>query len=87
MKAFMKSIEINFRYWGDMVVANVFQEEDYRGVVYPIKLNGYYFFTLRYTEKNEWMIVKERNGITPSIDKELLNRILKPLETKLNYAA
>ncbi len=87
MKSFMKSIEINFRYWGDMVVANVFQEEDYRGVVYPIKLNGYYFFTLRYTEKNEWMIVKERNGITPSIDKELLNRILKPLETKLNYAA
>jgi hypothetical protein len=87
MKAFMKSIEINFRYWGDMVVANVFQEEDYRGVVYPINLNGYYFFTLRYTEKNEWMVVKERDGITPSIDKELLNRILKPLETKLNYAA
>jgi len=87
MKVFMKSIEINFRYWGDVVVANVFQEEDYRGVVYPIKLNGYYFFTLRYTEKNEWMVVKERNGIRPSIDKELLSRILKPLETQLHYAA
>jgi hypothetical protein len=87
MKAFMKSIEINFRYWGDVVVANVFQEEDYRGVVYPIKLNGCYFFTLRYTEKNEWMVVKERNGIRPSIDKELLSRILKPLETQLHYAA
>ncbi|HMC86235.1 MAG TPA: hypothetical protein VKI61_11950 [Chitinophagaceae bacterium] len=87
MKVFMKSIEINFRYWGDVVVANVFQEEDYRGVVYPIKLNGYYFFTLRYTEKNEWLVVKERNGIRPSIDKELLSRILKPLETQLHYAA
>lgn len=87
MKVFMKSIEINFRYWGDVVVANVFQEEDYRGVVYPIKLNGYYFFTLRYTEKNEWMVVKERNGIRPSIDKELLSRILKPMETQLHYAA
>lgn len=87
MNAFMKSIEINFRYWGDVVKANVFQEEDYRGVVYPIKLNGYYFFTLRYTERNEWMIMKENNGITPAIDKELLSRILKPLETKLNYAA
>jgi hypothetical protein len=87
MKVFMKSIEINFRYWGDVVVANVFQEEDYSGVVYPIKLNGYYFFTLRYTEKNEWLVVKERNGIRPSIDKELLSRILKPLETQLHYAA
>jgi hypothetical protein len=87
MNSFMKSIEINFRYWGDVVKADVFQEEDNRGVVYPIKLNGYYFFTLRYTEQNEWTIVKERNGITPSIDKELLSRILKPLETQLNYAA
>ncbi|MEO5681619.1 MAG: hypothetical protein ABIQ88_03205 [Chitinophagaceae bacterium] len=87
MRWFMKSIEINFRYWGDMVKANVFQEEDYRGVVYPIKLNGYYFFTLRYTEKNEWMVLKEKDGVTPSVDKELLNRILKPLETKLRYAA
>lgn len=87
MNSFMKSIEINFRYWGDVVKANVFQEEDYRGVVYPIKLNGYYFFTLHYTERNEWMIMKENNGITPAIDKELLNRIVKPLETKLNYAA
>jgi hypothetical protein len=87
MKWFMKSIEIKFRYWGDMVKASVFQQEDARGVVYPIKLNGDYFFTLRYDEKNEWMIVKEKNGITPRVDKELLNRILKPLETKLNYAA
>jgi hypothetical protein len=87
MNVFMKSIEINFRYWGDTVKANVFREEDYRGVVYPIKLNGYYFFTLRYTEKDEWMVLKENNGTTPAIDKELLNRILKPLETKLNYAA
>lgn len=87
MKSFIKSIEINFRYWGDIIKADVVQEEDNLGVVYPIKLNGHYFFTLRYTEKNEWAIVKERNGITPSIDKELLNRILKPLETQLNYAA
>ncbi len=87
MKSFMRSIEINFRYWGDTVKANIFQEEDYRGVIYPIKLNGYYFFTIHYTEKNEWMVMKERDGITPAIDKELLNRILKPLETKLNYAA
>lgn len=87
MRSFMKSIEISFRYWGDMVKASVFQEEDNRGVVYPIKLNGYYFFTLRYTEKNEWTVLKENDGNTPSVDKELLNRILRPLETKLNYAA
>jgi|GEM_PF-793804 len=87
MRSFIKSIEISFRYWGDMVKASVFQEEDNRGVVYPIKLNGYYFFTLRYTEKNEWTVLRENNGITPSIDKELLNRILRPLENKLHYAA
>ncbi|GAC1449875.1 MAG: hypothetical protein NVSMB7_11980 [Chitinophagaceae bacterium] len=87
MMLFMKSIEINFRYWGDTVKASIFQQEDYRGVVYPIKLSGDYFFTLRYTEKNEWTILKENSGITPAIDKELLNRILKPLETKLNHAA
>jgi hypothetical protein len=87
MRSFIKSIEINFRYWGDMVKASVFQEEDNRGVVYPIKLNGYYFFTLRYTEKNEWTVLKENDGNTPAIDKELLNRILRPLETKLHYAA
>jgi len=87
MRSFIKSIEISFRYWGDMVKASVFQEEDNRGVVYPIKLNGYYFFTLRYTEKNEWTVLKENDGNTPAIDKELLNRILRPLETKLHYAA
>ena len=83
----MKSIEITFRYWGDLVKANVFQKEDARGVVYPIELNGDYFFTLRYNEQNQWMIEKEKNGITPRIDKELLSRILKPLESKLKYAA
>ena len=87
MKWFMKSIEIKFRYWGDMVKANVFEEEDARGVVYPIKLNGDYIFTLRYDAQHEWMIEKEKNGITPRIDKELLNRIVKPLETKLRFAA
>jgi hypothetical protein len=87
MKSFAKSIEINFRYWGDVVKANVVQKEDNSGVIYPITLNGYYFFTVRYTEKNEWAIVKERNGISPSIDKELLNRILRPLEMQLHYAA
>ncbi len=87
MNLFMKSIEIKFRYWGDMIKANVFQREDARGVVYPIQLNGDYCFTLRYDEQDEWMIVKEKNGITPRVDKELLNRILKPLEVKLNYAA
>jgi hypothetical protein len=87
MKSFMKSIEIKFRYWGDMVMASVFEQEDALGVIYPIKLNGDYFFTLRYDQENEWMIVKERNGITPRVDKELLNRILKPLESELKFAA
>jgi len=87
MRSFMKSIEINFRYWGDLVKASVFQEEDNRGVVYPVKLNGYYFFTVRYTEANEWTVLKENDGITPAVDKELLNRILKPLETQLHHAA
>ncbi len=87
MKWFMKSIEIKFRYWGDLVKASVFQKEDARGVVYPIELNGAYFFTLRYSEENKWLIEKEKNGITPRIDSELLSRILKPLETKLKFAA
>ncbi len=87
MRSFMKSIEINFRYWGDVIRASVLQQEDNRGVVYPIKLNGDYFFTLRYTETNEWTVLTENDGITPSIDKELLSRILKPLETQLRHAA
>jgi hypothetical protein len=87
MKAFMKSIEINFRYWGDTIVASVFSKEDKSGVVYPIKLNGNYCFTLRYTQDNKWTVVKERNGLNPSVDQELLSRILKTLETELEYAA
>lgn len=87
MKWFMKSIEIKFRYWGDLVKASVFQEEDARGVVYPIALNGDYFFTLRYSEEQQWLIEKEKNGITPRVDAELLSRILKPLENELRYAA
>ncbi|MEO6316586.1 MAG: hypothetical protein ABIU63_02565 [Chitinophagaceae bacterium] len=87
MRWFMKSIEIKFRYWGDMVRASVFQQEDARGVVYPIKLNGDYSFTLRYDSEKEWLIEQEKDGVTPRIDKELLNRILKPLESKLKYAA
>ncbi|MFT3935939.1 MAG: hypothetical protein QM726_20080 [Chitinophagaceae bacterium] len=87
MKWLMKSMEIKFRYWGDLVKANVFQQEDSRGVVYPIKLNGDYCFTLRYDEEKQWMIIKEKNGITPRVDKELLNRILQPLEKQFRYAA
>jgi len=87
MKWLMKSMEIKFRYWGDLVKANVFQQEDARGVVYPIKLNGDYCFTLRYDEEKEWTIIKEKNGITPRVDKELLSRILQPLEKQFRYAA
>jgi hypothetical protein len=84
----MKSIDVKFRYWGDMIKASILQEEDNRGVVYPIQLNGDYFFTLRYTEKNEWTIVRERNGLIPHIiDKELVNRIIKSLENELKFAA
>jgi hypothetical protein len=87
MKSFMKSIDIKFRYWGDMVTASVYQEENNHGVVYPIKLNDNYFLTLHYTEKNEWVVLREKNKTTLKIDKELLSRILKPLEQELKYAA
>lgn len=83
----MKSVEISFRYWGDWVNARVHQRKDAAGILFPIELNGDYFFTLRYDQQKQWMVVKERNGITPKVDRELLNRILKPLETKMNFAA
>lgn len=87
MKLFMKSIEISFRYWGDWVNARVHQKKDAGEMLFPIELNGDYLFTLRYDQHNKWIVVKERNGLTPKIDRELLNRILKPLERKMELAA
>ena len=78
---------MDFRYWGDWVRASIFQKEDANGVTYPVELNGDYFFTVRYDQEKKWMILKDRNGINPKIDKELLNRIIEGFENKLKMAS
>lgn len=51
------------------------------------KLNNTYAFTLYLDENKEWLLMREHNGISPTVETELLTKILKKLERKLKYAA
>lgn len=83
----MNPIEIKIDYRGALINIKTCSDENYLGTIYPIELNNIYSFTLHLDENEEWSIVRENNGITPTIDNDLFNNIIKKLKRKLRYTA
>lgn len=83
----METIQMNIQYAGAAIEVKLYPEENFLGTLYPVEMEGSYAFTLSFTEEDEWLIMREPNGITPVIDAELLGKILKNLQLQLRYAA
>jgi len=83
----MELIEIIFNYRGALVEVQIYPGNDYRGFIYPVDINGKYSFTLCFNDNDEWVVMRESDGIVPSVDDELFRMILKQLKWELNHAA
>ena len=83
----MKTISMNINYGGTQVKVRLYTDQDCRGIIYPVEMDGNYSFTLFCNEEEEWDIMREGNGITPHVENELFGIIVKKLEYQLRYAA
>jgi hypothetical protein len=83
----MEMIEMNVNYAGGTVHVSLSPEDHFLGTIYPVELNGNYTFTICFDEEQNWVIMREPNGLTPDVDNDLLRNILKKLEQQLRYAA
>ena len=83
----MESFDILIEYAGSEIEAVIGYEEIYTGSIYPVEMGGRYAFTLVTTDENEWSVMREPDGTTPVIEKELYDSILKKLKYQLRYAA
>ena len=83
----LKTIEMQVNYGGGMVDINILPEENCAGTVYPAEANGKYVLNFLEDEDGEWSVMRENNAVTPSVEKELYNTILKKLHYELLYVA
>jgi hypothetical protein len=83
----MELIEIIFNYRGALIEVQIHPENDFRGFLYPVDINGQYAFTLTFDDDDEWTIMRESNGLVPQVEDELFGMILKQLKWELNHAA
>ena len=83
----MKMIEMTVKHVGSEVDINILPEENCAGTIYPAEANGKYVLTFLEDEDGEWSVMRENNAVTPSVEKELYNTILKKLHYELLYVA
>lgn len=83
----MKMIEMTVKHGGSEVDINILPEENCAGTIYPAEANGKYVLTFLEDEDGEWSVMRENNAVTPSVEKELYNTILKKLDYELLYVA
>ena len=82
-------IEMTVKYGGSEVDINILPEENCAGTIYPVEANGKYVFTFLEDEDEdgEWSVMRENNAVTPSVENELYDTILKKLHYELLYVA
>ncbi len=83
----MELIEIIFNYRGAVIEVQIYPENDIRGFLYPVDINGKYAFTLAFNEDDEWVVMRESNAEVPQVEDELFRMILKQLKWELSHAA
>jgi hypothetical protein len=83
----MEIIEMNLNYAGASIMIKLYPEVDFRGMIYPVEIDGHYAFTLHFNEEQDWLVIREPDGTTPFIESDLFEKIIKKLEYQLRYAA
>ena len=83
----MKMIEMTVKHGGSEVDINILPEENCAGTIDQVEANGKYVFTFLEDEDGEWSVMRENNAVTPSVEKELYDTILKKLHYELLYVA
>ena len=63
----MELIEIIFNYRGALIEAEIYPEENCKGLLYPVSLNGTYSFTLCLNVEDGWSVMRESDGAIPHI--------------------
>ena len=80
-------IEMTVKYGGSEVDINILPEENCAGTIYPAEANGKYVLNFLEDEDGEWSVMRENNAVTPSVENELYDTILKKLHYELLYVA
>ena len=83
----MKNIEMNVKYAGADLAINILPEENCHGIIYPVEADGKYVFTFLEDEDGKWSVMRENHPVTPSVENELYDTILKKLHYELLYVA
>ena len=83
----MKMIEMTVKHGGSEVDINILPEENCAGTIDQVEANGKYVFTFLEDEDGKWSVMRENHPVTPSVENELYDTILKKLHYKLLYLA
>ena len=78
---------MTIKYGGSEVDINILPEENCAGTIYPAEANGKYVLNFLEDEDGEWSVMRENNAVTPSVENELYDTILKKLHYELLYVA
>jgi hypothetical protein len=81
----MELVEIIFNYCGALIEVQIYPENNFRGFIYRVEINGKYAFRLAFTDDDEWMILQGSNVKAPQVGSELSRMILKQLKWELNH--
>jgi hypothetical protein len=83
----MELIEIIFNYKGALIEAEIYPEDNCKGLLYPVNLNGVYSFTLSFNDEEGWNVMRESDGMIPVVEDELFGLISRQLKWELNHVA
>ena len=83
----MKMIEMTVKHVGSEVDINILPEENCAETIDRVEAYGKYVFTFLEDEVGEWSVMRENNAVTPSVENELHDTILKKLHYELLYVA
>ena len=76
----MDVVELSFKYKGAIIEGYATPEEDYNGWTYSIALDDNLSFRIYYDDNEEWVILRDKNAISPEVDDELIAKITQQIQ-------
>lgn len=75
----MDVVELSFKYQGAQIEGYATAEEDYNGWTYSIELDDHLSFRIYFDDNEEWVILRDKNAISPAVDDELIAKITQQI--------
>ena len=73
-------VELNFKYQGAVIEGHATADEDYNGWTYSIELSDQMSFRIYHDDNEEWVVLRDKNAVSPDVDEELLKKIISQIE-------